>query len=129
MPNIACRRLGYSLFILILKVRHAKRLTQTVGRLLMKLIANFAYAGTDKFVSYLLDGDKTLCGMEWEDLKNRPAEWEEIELTSRFMGVTTTEPMIPGCIKCQRAQQSLHSDALPTNGASAENQPGKAPVS
>jgi len=31
--------------------------------------------------------------------------------------------------KCKNAQHALHSDALPTDGTSAENQPGKAPVS
>jgi hypothetical protein len=65
----------------------------------MIVIANFAYAGTDKFVSHavMLSFEKpphTLCGMDVYGLLNRVGqEWEVEELKGS---------LIVGCKKCNR---------------------------
>ena len=67
----------------------------------MQTIANFAYAGTNKFVSHAVNGDKTLCGMVVEELLGRD-EWELIDHEENFAGRVIREPVIIGCKKCSR---------------------------
>jgi len=67
----------------------------------MKTIANFSYAGTKKFVSHAVIGNKTLCGMYVDELLNR-SEWEIIDHEMNFMGRVIREPVVVGCKKCLR---------------------------
>lgn len=68
-------------------------------------IANFVYAGTNKYCTHALDGGingkKTECGMSVSELMSRKnAEWEIVESDG---GRYNSEPIIIGCIKCQRS--------------------------
>ena len=67
----------------------------------MQTIANFAYAGKNRFVSHVVDGDKTLCGMLVKELLKR-GEWEFIDHEEKFLGRVIPEPAIIGCKKCSR---------------------------
>lgn len=65
-------------------------------------IANFAYAGTNKYVTHAITDDetKTLCGMDVDELiERKTGEWELI-VNSKAM--YNNEPIIIGCLKCSR---------------------------
>ena len=78
----------------------------------MLTIANFSYAGTNKYVSHavmlsLVNKPVTLCGMDVYELLNRVGqEWETIE---------TNEPHAVGCSKCLRHLTQRARDAKPAS--------------
>ena len=83
----------------------------------MITIANFSYAGTNKYVSHavmlsLTKKPITLCGMDVYELLNRVGqEWETIE---------TNEPHAVGCRKCLRLLTQRAPD-LPKAGESSDD--------
>jgi hypothetical protein len=63
-------------------------------------IANFAYAGTNKYVTHAIneETDKTFCGMDIQELMSRQTgEWEIIDGKG---GQYNTEMIIIGCMRC-----------------------------
>lgn len=67
----------------------------------MKIVGNWKYAGTNKFVTHAVSGSHTLCGMNIDNLMaRRGQEWEE------------SESEICGCKKCLRHLQGASSDNL-----------------
>jgi hypothetical protein len=73
----------------------------------IRTLANFAYAGTNRFVSHAINGDKTYCGFVIRDLKLR-GEWEEIEQEENYLG-RRREPVIVGCKRCSRSLEKQAS--------------------
>lgn len=67
----------------------------------VRTIANFAYAGTDRYVSHAINGEKTYCGLIIKDLMAR-SEWEEIEQEENYLG-HRREPVRVGCKRCSRS--------------------------
>jgi hypothetical protein len=78
----------------------------------VRTIANFAYAGTDRYVSHAINGEKTYCGLVIKDLLAR-SEWEEIDQEENYLG-HRREPVRVGCKRCSR---SLEKQASTTSVA------------
>lgn len=76
-------------------------------RLSIRTLANFAYAGTNRFVSHAINGDKTYCGLVIRELMSR-GEWEEIEQEENYLG-HRREPVIVGCKRCSRCLEKQAS--------------------